>query len=52
LRHQLDPWPCRFRDCLHRSEPGCGIRRDWERYDLYTTGLEELSKLSRSSRAS
>ena len=52
LRHQLDPWPCRFRDCLHRAEPGCGIRRDWERYDLYTTGLEELSKLSRSSRAS
>ena len=51
LRHQLDPWPCRFRDCLHRAEPGCGIRRDWERYDLYTTGLEELSKLSRSSRA-
>ena len=25
LRSQLDPWPCRFRDCLHRGEPGCGV---------------------------
>ena len=51
LRDQLDPWPCRFRDCLHRGEPGCGVQRNWERYPLYTAALEECSSVSRSSRA-
>ena len=51
LRDQLDPWPCRFRDCLHRGEPGCGVHRNWERYSLYTAGLEECSSVSRPSRA-
>ena len=51
LRDQLDPWPCRFRDCLHRGEPGCGVQRNWERYALYTAALEECSSVSRSSRA-
>ena len=39
LRQQLDPWPCRFRDCLHRGEPGCGVSTDWERYALYKLSL-------------
>ena len=51
LRDQLDPWPCRFRDCLHRGEPGCGVHRNWERYSLYTAGLMECSSVSRPSRA-
>ena len=51
LRDQLDPWPCRFRDCLHRGEPGCGVQRNWERYSLYTAALEECSSVSRPSRA-
>ena len=50
LRRQLDPWPCRFRDCLHRGEPGCGVATDWERYSVYITGLEELVSLSRPGR--
>ena len=51
LRDQLDPWPCRFRDCLHRGEPGCGVQRNWERYSLYTAALAECSSVSRPSRA-
>ena len=50
LRKQLDPWPCRFRDCLHRGEPGCGVSTDWERYALYKAALIEQSSLSRPSR--
>ena len=50
LRDQLDPWPCRFRDCLHRGEPGCGVQRNWERYALYTAALEECSSVSRPFR--
>ena len=50
LRKQLDPWPCRFRDCLHRGEPGCGVSSDWERYPLYMAALTEQSSLSRPSR--
>jgi ribosome biogenesis GTPase len=33
---------CRFRDCMHRREPGCAVREalrsgvlDWKRYDSY-----------------
>tara|TARA_B100002051_G_scaffold271387_1_gene306006 strand:- start:2474 stop:3373 length:900 start_codon:yes stop_codon:yes gene_type:complete len=51
LRQQLDPWPCRFRDCSHVAEPGCGVDRDWERYSFYISGLEELSSFNHSSRA-
>ena len=51
LRNQLDPWPCRFRDCLHRQEPGCGINREWERFAFYRDALKECADLSRPSRA-
>ncbi|QNI90405.1 ribosome biogenesis GTPase / thiamine phosphate phosphatase [Synechococcus sp. BOUM118] len=51
LRVQLSPWPCRFRDCLHRQEPGCGINREWERFEFYKDALQECSDLSRPSRA-
>ena len=50
LRRQLEPHPCRFRDCLHREEPGCGVSRDWERYGIYRRAVEELLDLSRPSR--
>jgi ribosome biogenesis GTPase len=40
---------CRFRDCLHRSEPGCAVREavekgeiDAERYGSYVALLDEL----------
>jgi ribosome biogenesis GTPase len=51
LRVQLAQHPCRFRDCLHRDEPGCGITRDWERYPMYRRAVEELLDVSRPFRA-
>ena len=33
---------CKFRDCLHRDEPGCVVHKDWERYYFYREMLEEL----------
>ncbi len=50
LRSQLETHPCRFRDCLHRDEPGCGVSRDWERYGIYRRAVEELMGFSRPSR--
>ena len=26
---------CKFRDCLHITEPGCDINKDFERYEFY-----------------
>ena len=50
LRQQLQEWPCRFRDCLHRGEPGCGVRTDWERYSFYLRTLDAMTGSSRPSR--
>jgi len=32
---------CQFNDCLHRDEPNCVVRGDWERYEYYLKFLEE-----------
>lgn len=32
---------CQFSDCLHRNEPNCAVRGDWERYTHYLNFLEE-----------
>lgn len=32
---------CQFNDCLHRDEPHCPIRGDWERYEHYLKFLDE-----------
>ncbi|HBQ99208.1 MAG TPA: ribosome small subunit-dependent GTPase A, partial [Cyanobacteria bacterium UBA11691] len=32
---------CQFSDCLHREEPDCAIRGDWERYEHYLMFLQE-----------
>jgi ribosome biogenesis GTPase len=32
---------CQFNDCLHRDEPNCAVRGDWERYEHYLDFLEE-----------
>jgi len=32
---------CQFSDCLHREEPNCVVRGDWERYAHYLNFLEE-----------
>ncbi len=42
IRIQLHNFPCRFRDCLHRDELGCGIDKSWERYPFYRLYLEEI----------
>ncbi|NEP16031.1 MAG: small ribosomal subunit biogenesis GTPase RsgA [Leptolyngbya sp. SIO4C1] len=42
IRARLAQQRCQFRNCLHRDEPGCAVRRgDWERYDHYLLLLEE-----------
>ena len=33
---------CQFNDCLHRDEPGCSVRGDWERYGYYLDLLTEV----------
>lgn len=33
---------CQFNNCLHRDEPGCHVRGDWERYGDYLALLDEV----------
>ncbi len=40
-RKRLEANHCQFNDCLHREEPNCVIRGDWERYEHYLRFLEE-----------
>ncbi len=42
LRIQLTKSQCRFRNCLHRDEPGCAINKDLERYSFYRQNLDEM----------
>ena len=34
-RERLKQGKCRFSDCLHRDEPDCVVRGEWERYEHY-----------------
>jgi ribosome biogenesis GTPase len=40
-RQRLAVVSCQFSDCLHRDEPNCAVRGDWERYEHYLDFLEE-----------
>lgn len=40
-RARLKTATCQFNDCLHRDEPNCKVRGDWERYEYY---LDFLAK--------
>jgi len=40
-RQRLEKEDCHFSNCLHRDEPGCAVRGDWERYAHYRIFLEE-----------
>lgn len=40
-RQRLNQKTCQFNDCLHRTEPNCVVRGDWERYEHYLKFLEE-----------
>ena len=42
FRTQLVNSKCKFRNCLHRDEPGCVINKDLERYSFYRENLEEM----------
>ncbi len=39
---QLNKSKCKFRNCLHRDEPGCVISKDLDRYPIYRENLEEI----------
>ncbi|MEB3279550.1 MAG: small ribosomal subunit biogenesis GTPase RsgA [Lyngbya sp.] len=43
-RERLAAGNCQFSDCLHRDEPNCVVRGDWERYSFYLDFLEEAIK--------
>ncbi|MBD0343572.1 MAG: small ribosomal subunit biogenesis GTPase RsgA [Coleofasciculus sp. Co-bin14] len=40
-RQRLATGSCQFSNCLHRDEPNCAVRGDWERYNYYLDLLEE-----------
>ena len=42
IRRRLAADSCQFNDCLHRDEPGCAVRGDWERYEYYLKLLGEV----------
>ena len=42
FRAQLSHSKCKFRNCLHRDEPGCVIDKNLERYPFYRENLEEI----------
>lgn len=40
IRRRLQTGPCRFKNCLHRGDPGCAVGSDWDRHPLYLQCLE------------
>ena len=40
-RARLKTGTCQFSDCLHRDEPNCVVRGDWERYEYYLDFLDK-----------
>ncbi len=40
-RQRLTADRCQFSNCLHRDEPNCAVRGEWERYEYYLVLLEE-----------
>lgn len=41
---------CRFRDCTHRSEPGCAVREALEKGELDADRMRSYEKLEREAR--
>lgn len=39
-RQRLATGTCQFSDCMHRDEPNCVVRGDWERYAHYLEFLD------------
>ena len=42
FRNKLNKSQCKFRNCLHRDEPGCVMNKDFERYPFYLEKLEQI----------
>lgn len=40
-RARLKQDKCQFADCIHRDEPNCAVRGNWERYEHYLDFLAE-----------
>ena len=40
-RMRLQTGTCQFSNCLHRDEPNCVVRGDWERYEYYLDFLDK-----------
>lgn len=43
IRQRLAHTSCQFSNCLHRDEPNCAVRGDWERYHHYLSFLSEAT---------
>ena len=41
IRARLQQGSCQFNNCLHRNEPNCVVRGDWERYEYYLDFLDK-----------
>ncbi|MEM7769502.1 MAG: small ribosomal subunit biogenesis GTPase RsgA [Cyanobacteria bacterium P01_A01_bin.37] len=41
IQHRLTRYACQFSNCLHRDEPNCVVRGDWERYEHYLNFLDD-----------
>lgn len=41
-RQRLAAADCQFSNCLHREEPNCAVRGDWERYEHYLAFLDVI----------
>jgi ribosome biogenesis GTPase len=44
-KQRLQNGNCQFSNCLHRDEPHCVVRGNWERYEYYRQCLEEAISL-------
>ena len=40
-RKRLKQGTCQFSNCLHKNEPNCVVRGDWERYEYYLDFLDK-----------
>jgi ribosome biogenesis GTPase / thiamine phosphate phosphatase len=43
VKAKLQGQNCQFHNCLHRDEPNCVVRGEWERYEYYLKFLDEVT---------
>ena len=51
LRNQIihNGLKCKFRDCLHLDEPGCNLKKTFERYKFYKILIRDSKILCHQS---